>query len=502
MRPVTTDDELRRQADRAHALVEVAQLLAEAVTDTSRLTALILDRVAHLVGDAVTIWLLHPGADHLDAAGTSHPDPEARRLLEEIQASVNYRSDDGITRPVIESGDPLVIAEFDLAARRAEIHPAYLPWVDRYGVSSLAVLPMRARGRVIGAVGTTRDAGRPPYTDNDIAFMQALTDCAAVAMDNAHLLREAQEAQASLRLQSELVDQVSDAIFLVDADVRIASWNAAAEAIYGWRADEVIGRPVHEVLRTEFFDSSGAELAREEFRERLRIDGSWRGEIRERHANGHWIPLLSSATVVPGADGSVFGCVAVNRDITELRRAEHNATHDPLTGLPNRRLLDDRLTHALARAARRRSSLAVLFVDLDAFKSVNDSYGHDEGDVLLRTCARRLQRSLRASDTVTRLGGDEFVVVAEDVASPGDAALVAQRILDSMMIPVPVRGGVITISASIGVVLSTGLDATNDLLRRADAAMYRAKQDGRGRWHLEADHADVALEVVVGSATP
>jgi diguanylate cyclase (GGDEF)-like protein len=121
---------------------------------------------------------------------------------------------------------------------------------------------------------------------------------------------------------------------------------------------------------------------------------------------------------------------------------------------------------------------------------------------LLRTCARRLQRSLRASDTVTRLGGDEFVVVAEDVASPGDAALVAQRILDSMMIPVPVRGGVITISASIGVVLSTGLDATNDLLRRADAAMYRAKQDGRGRWHLEADHADVALEVVVGSATP
>lgn len=187
---------------------------------------------------------------------------------------------------------------------------------------------------------------------------------------------------------------------------------------------------------------------------------------------------------MPGADGTVFGCVSVNRDITELRRAEHNATHDPLTGLPNRRLLDDRLKHALARAARRQASLAVLFVDLDDFKSVNDTFGHDEGDVVLRTCARRLQRSLRASDTVTRLGGDEFVVVAEDVASVNDAACVAQRILDSMIIPVPVVGGVITISASIGVVLSSGSDAAADLLRRADSAMYAAKQAGRASWHL------------------
>lgn len=181
MPDVTPDDELRRQAERAHALVEVSQLLAEAVTDSSRLIALILDRVAHLVGDAVTIWLLRPGADHLDAAGTSHPDPEARRLLEEIQASLSYRSDDDLTRPVIESGDRLVIADFDLAARRADVHPAYLPWLDRYGASSLAVLPMRARGRVIGAIGTTRDAGRPPYTEGDIDFMQALADCTVAA---------------------------------------------------------------------------------------------------------------------------------------------------------------------------------------------------------------------------------------------------------------------------------------------------------------------------------
>jgi GAF domain-containing protein len=192
--PAPDDDLLRRQAERAAALVEVAQALQEAVTDPRRLTDLVLDRVAHLVGDAVTIWFVPVGQTAVTTAGTTHIDVEARRLLEDIQFNAGPESAEGVTRAVIDTGEPLVIYDFSMAEYGDRIHPAYRPWMNRYGASSLVVLPMRARGRVIGAIGATRDRGRPRYTEFDVDFMQALADIAAVALDNAHLLAEAQDA--------------------------------------------------------------------------------------------------------------------------------------------------------------------------------------------------------------------------------------------------------------------------------------------------------------------
>lgn len=476
---------MRRRVERANALFDMTKMLSQCLEEPGRLGRVMADSISEQVGDAVTVWLLPVGGGELEAVAVAHPDPAGRQLLEEIQLSLGYRESAGLSRPVMDSGEPVVIPDFDATQRHAEVAPAYNPWLERFGIASVAVLPMRARGRVVGIVGTSRDLGGAPYTQDDVDFMQILADGAAIAIDNAHLLSEAKDAQRSLLRQSQLVDQVSDAIILIDADSRIASWNAAAEAIYGRRAEDVLGKSVQALMRTVFLNADGSELPRTEFLERRLLDGFWRGETRERHADGRVLELLCSSTVVPGEDGSVAGYVSVNRDLTAQRAATHEALHDPLTGLPNRRLLTDRLTHALARAARRSSGLAVLFVDLDGFKLVNDTFGHDEGDLVLRTCARRLVSAMRASDTVTRLGGDEFVVIAEDIASDTAARRVVDRVTAALAMAVPAGGTLIRVGASVGVALSHGHEDVDALVRRADAAMYFAKRSGGGKVHLD-----------------
>lgn len=181
---------LRRLAARADALIEVTQCLAgaSAGADLPRLAELVLDRVAQLVGDAVTVWTLPVGAIDVIAAGSTHIDEQARRMLEDIQVNAGPQSADGITRAVIDTGQPLVIYDFAYEDYLDRIHHTYRPWMKQYGASSLAVLPMRARGQVLGAIGATRDRGRPQYTEFEIEFMQAIADIAAVAFDNAHLL--------------------------------------------------------------------------------------------------------------------------------------------------------------------------------------------------------------------------------------------------------------------------------------------------------------------------
>jgi GAF domain-containing protein len=195
-------DALLRHAARADALVGFAQSMAEAVTDPRSLADCILDRVAHLVGDAVTVWTVPVGSTEMVSSGTTHISVAARRMLEDIQFNVGPQSADGITRSVIETGERLVLTDFSYEDNVDRIHPAYRPWMKRYGASSLVVLPMRARGRVVGAIGATRDRGRPRYTDIDVDFMQALADIAALALDNAHLLAEARSAAAEERSRS------------------------------------------------------------------------------------------------------------------------------------------------------------------------------------------------------------------------------------------------------------------------------------------------------------
>jgi diguanylate cyclase (GGDEF)-like protein/PAS domain S-box-containing protein len=214
----------------------------------------------------------------------------------------------------------------------------------------------------------------------------------------------------------------------------------------------------------------------------------YKREHRMVRADGSIVSVLIDMTVVQDTD-DVPGYYFVQvRDITDRKRAEealaHQALHDDLTRLPNRLLLVDRLSHSLARAERTSSHVAVLFLDLDRFKLVNDSLGHVVGDQLLVEVALRLATSIRASDTVARFGGDEFVIVREDVHDVSEAVDFAERILATLHEPIPLSGRELYATTSLGIAIGDDGSSAEQLLRDADAAMYRAKDLGRARIEL------------------
>ena len=202
--------------------------------------------------------------------------------------------------------------------------------------------------------------------------------------------------------------------------------------------------------------------------------------------------LQDSADVVRIAGSIGLTIIVLVRFTTAAREREQahealafQATHDQLTGLVNRPLLVDRIDHALTRGTRSDASIALLYLDLDGFKAVNDSWGHRAGDQLLVDAARRLRAAVRPSDTVARLGGDEFVVLCEDLAEPGIAIEIAERVVSSLALPFELESAIAQVSASVGIALHTSRDESAEtLLRDADAAMYRAKEGGRDRWEL------------------
>jgi diguanylate cyclase (GGDEF)-like protein/PAS domain S-box-containing protein len=232
---------------------------------------------------------------------------------------------------------------------------------------------------------------------------------------------------------------------------------------------------------------------------------SYEAEYRMRHRNGHWVWLQSRGKVVErAADGTPLRMVGTRMDISARKLAEaeiaHLAFYDGLTNLPNRRLLLDRLGHAIAKCERSSCHGAVLFVDLDNFKSLNDTLGHDVGDRLLEMVAFRLQQVTRESDTVARLGGDEFVILLEDLGeaplqAAGHAELVAQKVLQALSLSYPLGGHELRSTPSIGVVLfGTGSHTINDLLRQADMAMYEAKAAGRNTFRFFDPRMQAALD--------
>ncbi len=303
-------------------------------------------------------------------------------------------------------------------------------------------------------------------------------------------ITDRRRAEDDLRRTDEgfrlLVDGVTDyAIFMLGVDGPIVSWNPGAERITGYRSDEVIGRhlslfyPLDDVAAGE--PERALELAAAEGRYgeegwRVRKDGT-----------RFWASVV--ITALRHEDGRLRGFAKVTRDVTERKRAAdelaRHALHDALTELPNRHQFLYRLDHALARARHEGTGVAVLFVDVDRFKLVNDSFGHTIGDQVLTEVARRLEALIRPGDTLARLAGDEFVLVCPEVEDEDAAATIAARIAGAFQEPFDVVGHETSLSASIGIALSrdSGTDP-RALLRDADAAMYRAKQRGRARYAL------------------
>jgi diguanylate cyclase (GGDEF)-like protein len=209
-------------------------------------------------------------------------------------------------------------------------------------------------------------------------------------------------------------------------------------------------------------------------------------------ADGSVAWVLLSTSLVRDADGAPTHLISQMEDVTTSKELGgeliRQAFHDPLTGLANRLLVVDRLGHALVRLGRQPGLVAVLFLDLDRFKAINDTYGHDAGDRLLVIIGGRIRSAVRPADTVARIGGDEFVIVCEDITSQAEVVDIAERIKAAITVPCPLNGGEATISASVGVALASGPDELAEtLLRDADTAMYRAKEHGKDRHELFTD---------------
>jgi diguanylate cyclase (GGDEF)-like protein/PAS domain S-box-containing protein len=310
---------------------------------------------------------------------------------------------------------------------------------------------------------------------------------------------ERRDAEARNRLQASLLDKAHDAISVTGSDSRITYWNRGAERLFGWTAEEAVGKTKAELLIVE---KDKVAHAYDAVRERE----EWSGELTKRRKDGASVTVESRLTLVRDDAGQLQSVLEIETDISRRKQDERAivnlAFFDPLTRLPNRRLLLDRLRHALATVKRDGHSGALLFLDLDNFKTLNDTLGHDKGDQLLQQVAERLTKQVpRASDTVARHGGDEFVIVLEDlsprpVEAAAQAELVAEKLQAAFEQPFQLDGYLHHTTPSIGVALfDKDIGDVDELLKRADLAMYQAKAAGRNA----ARFFDVGMQTVINS---
>ncbi|MFN3076411.1 MAG: EAL domain-containing protein [Alphaproteobacteria bacterium] len=292
------------------------------------------------------------------------------------------------------------------------------------------------------------------------------------------------KAEAEMLLAASVFHNTAEGILISDPDVRTIAVNPAFTEITGYTAEEAVGKTPR-ILKSDRQDKTFYR----NMWESLLLKGRWQGEIWNRRKDGEAFLAWETISVVRDDKGQILRFVSVFNDITELHRKDehirHQAYHDALTGLPNRQLLLDRLGLAIERARREGGQLAVLFIDLDRFKIVNDSLGHDVGDMLLIQISAWLQQCVSRSDTIARLGGDEFIVVLSDFASSGEVAEVAERIVAQLSQPMHLKGHEVRVGASIGIAMfpQDGNDVVA-LMQNADVAMYRSKSAGRDTFHF------------------
>ena len=299
-------------------------------------------------------------------------------------------------------------------------------------------------------------------------------------------IEELERAREELKLSATVFENSGEGITITDPDRRIVAINRAFQEITGYSEAEVLGK-TPSILKSGRQD---AHFYRQMWETIERTD-RWRGEIWNLRKDGDEYPEWLNISAIRNDRGELTHYVGIFADITEIRASqrqlEYMAHHDPLTGLPNRTLLTDRLRHTLQRCERMNQQCALLFIDLDNFKHVNDTLGHAIGDQLLITVSQEIRRTLRGADTVARLGGDEFVVILDPQDKSQLAGNVAQKIIDVLDTGHMIESHEIYVSASIGIALFPG-DGTDEdtLLRNADAAMYQAKAHGRNTFHFYA----------------
>ncbi|HET7452886.1 MAG TPA: EAL domain-containing protein, partial [Thermoanaerobaculia bacterium] len=383
----------------------------------------------------------------------------------------------GLTDYVIDSGEPLFASPetFESLVREGIVEPRGSPSIDWIGA------PLRAGDEVFGAlvVQSYSPETRFGERDRDILMFVSRHVAAVIARRRAaEALRDADE------FRERVLESATNAIFALDRAGRLTLVNRRACEITGFPAAELIGSSAERLLPFARLAEVRAQFRRT-VRDRAAVSLFETDLVRR---DGSLAPVtFSLAPLLAGR--RVIGVAGTAEDITERRRAqeriEHLAYHDALTGLPNHALLQDRLEIAISRARHDRRSIAVLFLDLDRFKVVNDSLGHPMGDRLLQRVGDRLTSVVRQGDTVARLGGDEFVVVLSDLNDVEDAVRVGEKIVAAIRLPFRIGDEELFVTTSLGLsVYPTDGESGETLIKNADTAMYRAKEQGRDNYQL------------------
>ncbi len=297
-------------------------------------------------------------------------------------------------------------------------------------------------------------------------------------------ITERKRAEEDLRITASVFDNTQEAIMITDANNAIIDVNSAFIQITGFSRDDVIGQDPKMLS----LDQQSKDFYVKMWRS-IQQTGTWRGEIWNRRKSGEVYAGMLSISAIRNDEGKAQRYVGVFSDISHIKKHEaelkHIAHFDTLTGIPNRALLADRMKQAIAQTSRERNMLAVCYLDLDGFKPINDTMGHDAGDQVLIEVAKRIGNTIRGGDTVARLGGDEFVILLLGIEKGEECMATLERLLAAIAQPITVKNKLQTISASIGVSLyPLDNEDPDTLLRHADQAMYVAKQSGKNRFHI------------------
>lgn len=394
--------------------------------------------------------------------------PNTINLGEEF-TSINYEADRcGRWLGLLQEGSPVhgVINNFPPHERK---------FLQDHGTQSVIIAPIFSGDTWWGVIIMEHCKPNTEVSKHDLGVLMAIGRSFGVA-----ILRE----NAGKRLHEAKIafDSATEGMMIIDENMHITAINKGYTEITGYSEEEVLGAipKIFQAGQLEMWDA-------------LLRDEKWRSEITNERKNGEPYQAWLTITVVKDQEGRVINYVVVFADITESKRSQSHlhklVNHDTLTGLPNRRLLNELMEQALRRAEREENQVALLFIDLDRFKAINDTLGHQVGDKLLYEVSRRISRAIRDSDVAARLGGDEFLVVMDILNEPEDAATVARKIIQTLQVEFVIDGREIFIGASVGISVfpKDGSDV-DSLIKAADIAMYHVKNSGKNNHCFYADH--------------
>lgn len=487
---------LQRDSSRLNEIIATQTMLAKANLDLDAFINLVVERMAILTNATGTVVEMVEGDEmvYTAAHGTLAQHVGLRLKIDDSLSGLCIRSR-AVLNCIDTENDPRVNRE---ACRKVN-------------AGAMVVAPLFKAGEPVGVLKIIATQANT-FTDRDLQTLRLMAGLIGAAIGhqtdydtNARLLSERTEAVAALereiarRIEIEeavrenelrtrmILESSYDAFIAMDVNGVISDWNQQAEVTFGWTRQEAIGAILGELIIPERFRTAHLEgMKRFVATGNGNVVGK-RIELPGLRKNGEEFPLEVTIRALPHKNSYEF--CAFLRDITERKNAEHRLVHlahnDTLTGIPNRSLFNDRLTEAMHRSKRTGELLALMYLDVDRFKSINDSYGHATGDTLLIEFSRRLKESVRASDTVARLGGDEFTIIAESLSSEADAANIARKIINSVRKETKINNFELNVTTSIGITFYRGGDMDKDqLINNADRALYRAKHAGRNRMSL------------------